>query len=96
VTDIVERLKFHGRYASESNADMAIRKHGEREEAVAEIQRLRAALLPFAEYAGKRMRMPLNGLGDAVHCMHGGTEWEAEITFTHCKNALVAIRARTP
>lgn len=51
------------------------------------IQELEAALRPFADYAAKRDAAPLVGMGDSVHCIHTGTEHEAEITLTHCRHA---------
>ena len=39
-TNICERLRFHGRYASETNDECAARKNTEREMAADEIQRL--------------------------------------------------------
>lgn len=53
---------------------------------------LEDALRPFARYALARMKMPIKGLGDSVHTIHGGTEHEGTITFTDCREALVALR----
>jgi hypothetical protein len=43
MSDIVEKLRFHGRFAAEDNDEMKKRKLKEREEAADEILRLRAA-----------------------------------------------------
>lgn len=51
------------------------------------IAELEAALRPFAIYAAKRDEMPMRGLGDSVHRIHGGTEHETEITMQHCREA---------
>ena len=45
------------------------------------------ALKPFALYAEKRTAMPVLNLGDSIHTIHGGTEWEGQITFSDCMNA---------
>lgn len=55
--------------------------------------KLIAALRPFADYALKRAAMPLNGLGDVLHAIHIGTEWEAEVTLTQCNAALALLRS---
>ncbi len=52
------------------------------------------ALQPFAVYAEKRAAKPIKNLGDSVHAIHTGTEWEAEITLSDCEAAR-AILART-
>ena len=64
----------------------------ERDEDVEEIKRLRAALQPFATYADRRDAKLLAGLGDSVHVIHTGTEWEAEITLTDCRRAAEVLR----
>lgn len=51
------------------------------------IAELEDALRPFAVYAAKRDEMPMLGLGDSVHMIHGGTEHEMEITMQHCREA---------
>lgn len=56
--------------------------------------RLRAALAPFARYAEMRTLKPFIGLGDAIHVIHTGSEWEAEITLTHCLAARAALKAK--
>lgn len=48
---------------------------------------LRSALRPFAEYAERRLAKPIPNLGDSVHAIHTGTEWEAEIRFSDCIRA---------
>jgi hypothetical protein len=48
------------------------------------ISDLEAALKPFAVYAERRLAMPVLGLGDSIHTIHGGTEWEGEIKFSSC------------
>jgi hypothetical protein len=60
-------------------------------ELLAENTKLKAALEPFAMYARKRLAQPLNSLGDSVHRIHAGSEFEAEICFSHCVAALRAI-----
>jgi hypothetical protein len=54
---------------------------------VQRVKELEAALRPFANYAEKRDAKPLRGIGDSIHCIHTGTEYEAEITLTHCRHA---------
>lgn len=49
--------------------------------------RLVKALRAFANYAQKREAKPLRGLGDDLHRIHGGTEWEAAVTLTDCMQA---------
>jgi len=41
MSDLIERLRFHGRYATETNYECASRKNAEREQAAAEIEALR-------------------------------------------------------
>jgi len=48
--DLVERLLFHGRYATETQAECNTRKNAEREEAAAEIRRLREQVANTAEF----------------------------------------------
>lgn len=57
----------------------------------AEIARLRAALEPFARYAEMRAAKPFVGLGEEIHAIHTGTEWEAEITVSHVNAARAAL-----
>lgn len=54
-SDIVQRLLFHGRFASENQQQCAARKNAEREEASAEIARLTEALRKAAD-RGKALR----------------------------------------
>lgn len=56
------------------------------------IAELEAALAPFAAYAEKRLAQPVKGLGDVIHTIHGGTEWEGEIRFSHCLAAHELLR----
>jgi hypothetical protein len=60
------------------------------------VQELRAALLPFVNYIDKFDAKPIWGLGDAIHTIHGGTEWEAEITREDCRRARIAWRKFAP
>lgn len=71
-----------GTYAFPNSREGDLLKQAKRE-----IEALRKALRPIALYAEKRMAKPIPNLGDSVHAIHTGTEWEAEITFTHCKRA---------
>jgi len=73
-----------GRTATDAMADIVV-GYTDR------IAELEAALRPFAVYADARLRMPLNSLGDSVHTIHGGTEYEAEIKFSHCLAALEVL-----
>lgn len=63
-------------------------------EAAREIRTIRSerselieALEPFARYAKARTEKPLLGLGDIIHGIHVGTEWEASIKFSDCYSA---------
>lgn len=55
------------------------------------IRALEQALRPFAAYAKSRREQPLIGLGDIIHTIHPGTQWEAEITLRHCMTAEKAL-----
>ena len=57
----------------------------------ARIKELEDALRPFAAYAKARQRMPIPALGDSVHTIHGGTEWEASIAYADCIKALTVL-----
>lgn len=65
------------------------------EEAIARVaarlRELGEALAPFALYARQREAMPLRGLGDLIHAIHTGSEWEAEITLDHVNAARAAL-----
>lgn len=50
---------------------------------------LREALKPLLHYLAMREAKPLHGLNEIIHGIHGGTEWEAQITLDHLR----AIRA---
>lgn len=62
--------------------------HRERDKLKERVAKLEAALRPFAIYAAKRNEMPMLGIGDSAHCIHGGTAHETEITLSHCQEAL--------
>lgn len=40
------------------------------------------ALRRVQHYVAMRRAKPFLGLGDSIHCIHTGTEWEAELTFS--------------
>jgi hypothetical protein len=61
------------------------------------IAELEDALKPFARYAEMRGKQPLGGLGDVIHGIHHGSEFEAEIRFSACVRALaVLVKKFTP
>ncbi len=71
---------------------------GMHDEAAAEIDRLRSllkeageALAPFSHYSEMRAAKPLLGLGDSVHVIHPGSEWEANIKLSDCYNARTVL-----
>lgn len=49
------------------------------------------ALRPFAAYADARDRQPLLGLGNSIHVIHAGTEFEFELKLSDCYAARAAI-----
>lgn len=49
---------------------------------LADVAALIDALSQIRDYVGKRRQQPLQGLGNSVHSVHIGTEFEAEITFS--------------
>lgn len=61
------------------------------ERANKEIERLVALLRPFANYAEKRLAKPFLGLGDEIHVIHCGTEWEACLLYSDCIDAHKAL-----
>lgn len=44
------------------------------------IEELVKVALPLAHYSRMRDEKPMNGMDDAIHSIHVGTEWEAELT----------------
>lgn len=56
------------------------------------IQVLEERLKPFAHYAEMRAKQPLVGLGDSIHVIHRGSEYEAEITVQDCERARTVLR----
>lgn len=44
------------------------------------IEKLVSAAEPLAHYSKMRDAKPINGMDDAIHSIHVGTDWEAEIT----------------
>lgn len=86
------RQRAHAFMATKSKRDWAAEALDLREY----IAELEAALRPFATYASKRNEVPMLGLGDTVHCIHGGTEHETEIKLSHCQEALRLLQAATP
>lgn len=46
----------------------------------------------IALYVARRERKPLNGLGDSIHSIHVGTEWEAELLWSDLKAIVPALK----
>lgn len=44
--------------------------------------KLKEALAQIEQYVERRKAMPLRNIGDSVHAIHSGTEYEAEVTFS--------------
>jgi hypothetical protein len=99
MSDIVERLRMkvvgqylgHGQYEAVDLTPLAT-------EAADEITRLRSllkeageALETFSHYSAIRSAKPLLGLGDIIHGVHHGSEWEANIKLSDCDNARTVL-----
>ncbi len=59
---------------------------------IAAAPELAEALMPFVKYLKAREARPLLGLGDAVHSIHMGTEFAAEITMDDIRAAREALK----
>ena len=82
-TDLIERLKFHGRYASETQAECTERKNAEREEAAtalaekdAQYERLASRMDAMAA-DNQRLRAECEGLRAALEPFAEG--WDVAI-----------------
>ncbi len=53
---------------------------------------LAEAAVPFAHYLKMRAACQLRGLGDAIHVIHPGTDFEASITMQHIEALVSALR----
>ncbi len=98
MSDIVERLraKHDDTWPQQIGYGDLINQDGP--EAADEIERLRSllkeageALEPFSHYSAMRSAKPLLGLGDIIHGVHHGSEWEANIKLSDCDNARTVL-----
>lgn len=55
-----------------------------------------AAMAPFIRYVEMRRARPLKGLGDTLHTIHVGTEWEASINVSDIELLMQATGAKRP
>lgn len=78
IDDALLKLRALG-YAEEAHA------------AVVELDRLREALSPFAEFARKFDARPLRGIADEFYGIHAGTPYEASLRISNCRTALKAL-----
>jgi hypothetical protein len=61
----------------------------------ARIRQLEGALQPFARYYEARTKKPMIGLDDIIHQIHTGSEYEAAITMTQCREACRLLKWRS-
>lgn len=55
------------------------------------IRDLVVAAKPLAHYSRMRDAKPMNGMDDAIHSIHVGTEWEAEVTQSQLRGLSEAL-----
>ena len=51
------------------------------------------AIAAIRRYVEMRQAQPLKGLGDSVHSIHSGTEYEAELRFSDLEAVVATIQA---
>lgn len=94
--DIVERLRAQaciwtvGDAASEQHAEDCDTAASVITTLTAERDALAKALEPLNHYVRCRQAMPMRGIGDSVHTIHVGSEFEAELTFSQLE-AIAAL-----
>lgn len=67
--DLIKALRFHGRYAAETEEQMRLRKYGEREQAATELEQLRATV---DRLAGELQAIPAAAGGQQLAHGHRG------------------------
>lgn len=71
----------------------ARRARAEEERYRKRVERLEAALRPFAEFVKAFDAKPLRGIADEFYTIHSGTENEASLSLAQCRAALAALEA---
>lgn len=66
----------------------------ERDALAAQVAMLREAIGPIRHYVACRDAKPLRNLGEHVHSIHGGTEYDAMLTMAHLRAVLAATAPR--
>lgn len=76
--DIVERLRFYGRYAAESQEQCGVRKNEEREEGAVEIERLRGEKITHISIVPWELAQGKLGISTKTEAGYHKA-WEAEL-----------------